>query len=423
MRLLRVGLLAMTIVFLAGCAAGRGPSGPILATVPSGELTWIGELPVLHLSGTPYAMGYQHGSLMAPQVRASVANVMAYVAKQAKIPGMGRYLARRMLDQAWRKQAPFVPPDFLEEMEGLADGARVPLKALQRLHALPERMAAHCSSFAAWGTATQGGRLIQMRNLDWAIQSDVQRYSALFVCRPAGKKAFLSLGWLAFMGVISGINEEGISVAEIGAETRDQTLKGIPMPFLLRRVLEESRDLTGAVSIVSLAPRTGGYNYLFADHQEGTAAALETTQNHCAVFYAGKEPVSPWHLPIADCLFRSDFALDPHVRDLQLASKGNPRRPGLESPVGSSAFDIRYWGLGLLLKRFHGRINPEVAMGLARAVAPSSNIQSVIYAFPQVWVVNAAGRRPAAHGAYQEIDAEKLFKKHPLEGRGEETSR
>lgn len=42
-------------------------------------------------------------------------------------------------------------------------------------------------------------------------------------------------------------DEKGISVAQIGAKTVDKTLRGIPMPFLLRRVLEEASDLEEAI--------------------------------------------------------------------------------------------------------------------------------------------------------------------------------
>ena len=346
---------------------------------------------------------------MRRHVRASVANAIAFAGKEAGIPVIGAWFAHRALDRAWRRMAPFVPPTLQEEMEGLADGAGIPLKTLQRVHALPELMAATCSSFAAFGKATSDGRLIHMRNLDWAIQSNVQRYAAIVVQHPEGKHSFVSIGWLGFIGVVSGINDQGISVAEIGAKTTDVVLEGIPMPFLLRRVLEESDDLEKAVGIVRTVPRTGGYNYLFAGAQAQKAVALETTRNQCAVFWADQEPTVPFSLLVPNALFRSDWALDPAVRDLQLASRGHPNRPGLESPEGSTAYQVRYVGQGLLLRAFSGRVSPEVAMSIARAIAPSSNIQSAVFAYPELWVATAAGRRPAAMRHYFTVDLRDLF--------------
>lgn len=369
----------------------------------------ISGLPVVYLSGSAYEMGYQHGSLFQKEVRASVANMMEFVDRHGKVPWAGRWIARGMLDRAWRQMKPHVPPRYLEELRGLSDASGIPLKTFERLHVLPELTATTCASFTAFGQATQGGRLIQVRNLDWSIQSDVQKYTAVFVHRPREGHPFVSVGWFGFIGVISGINEGGISVAEIGAKTVDSSLNGIPMPFLLRRILEEGNDLKEVVQKVQTAPRTVGYNYLFADAKLKQAVALETTHRHCAVFWGKESVAGPEHLVVPDALLRSDLAFDPEVRNLQLACGGDPKQAGLESPRGSSAYEVRYRRPGELLLRYYGKIDPEIAMAIAREIAPASNIQSIIYAYPQMWVASALGRQPAASGNYRTLDLKALF--------------
>ncbi|MDO8729920.1 MAG: C45 family peptidase [Candidatus Omnitrophota bacterium] len=381
-------LLLALVLSAAGC--GVPPKQvPIFDTVPPGKLEWVGEMPVLKLSGSPYQMGYQHGTLLRREVRASVKNIMAFADQQLRVPGLGRLVARRKLDRAWKQMKPHVPERYLEEMQGLSDGAEIPLRTLQRVHALPDLTSVTCASSVVAGPATQDGRLIQIRNLDWAIQSNVQRYAALMVYEPAGKKPFVSIGWLGFIGVLSGISRSGISVAQIGAETQDSNLRGVPMPFLLRRVLEESDDLKQAVKIIEEGPRTVGYNYLFADAKARSAVALETTRQHSAVFWMGPE----------SRLVRADYPLDPVVRGLQTE----------KSPEKTKAYQVRYRGQEQLLEKFHGKINPEIAMAIASAIAPSSNIQSVVYATPQIWIASAYRRRPAAQGAYLQVDLEDLF--------------
>jgi len=46
---------------------------------------------------------------------------------------------------------------------------------------------------------------------------------------------------------------------------------------------------------------------------------------------------------------------------------------------------------------------------IAQAVAPESNVQSVVFAWPQMWVANAVGLTRAAHSTYHELDARELF--------------
>ena len=400
----------LLVAFTGGGCASGGKIPPILSTVPVGSVSRLGDLPVLHLKGSPYDMGYQHGSLMRRQVQASVANAMAFANRQIGIPGVGRWMVRRRLDRAWRRMKPHIPARYLEEMEGLSDGAEIPLKVLQRVHAIPDLTSVTCASSACAGSATADGRMIHIRNLDWATHSNVQRYAALLVTHPAGQHAFVNVGWLGFIGVISGVSDRGISVGEIGAETKEAGLNGVPMPFLQRRVLEEADDLREAVDIICESPRTVGYNYVFADAQKKQAVALETTQRRCSAFWMDAEPKEPFAVSVPNAVLRSDFSLDPQVREKQLAAKGNPSKPGLESPLGSSAYEVRYRGQGLLLKRFHGSLDPEIAMAIARAIAPSSNMQSVVVAYPQMWVATAQGRRPAAQGIYQEVDLQELFR-------------
>ncbi|MBI3318734.1 MAG: hypothetical protein HYZ90_06325 [Candidatus Omnitrophica bacterium] len=402
-----LALAACLFLVTAGCALSPRPSH---REIPPARLSREGNLIILRLEGTPYEMGYQHGSALPAEVRASVANAMAFVDREAGIRFLGGWFARVRLDQVWKQMSPFIPYNFLEELRGLSDGAGIPLKTLQRVHLLPELKGTTCSGFAAFGRATRDGRLIHLRNLDWAIQSDVQRYSALFVFRPKGKRVFVAPGWLGFIGVLSGISEEGISVGQIGSDTVDSTLRGVPMNFLLRQVLEESGSLEEAVRLVGGVSRTGGFHYLFSDSKRRQAVVLETTRSRCAVFWADEEPKGPFSLRVPNALFRSDWALDPEVRNLQIASQGDPKRPGLESPVGSKSYDIRYRGQGQMLQRFHGRLDPELAMDIAKAVAPPGNIQSVIFAYPQMWLANAQGKRPAAWGRYLRFDLEKLFR-------------
>ncbi len=371
---------------------------------------------VVHLAGTPYELGRQHGELLREEVRASVARLLGYFRRYLKIPLIRSWAVNWWLETAWRRARPFVPSAYLDELRGLSEGAGVPLRELIRLHAIPERTYA-CSSFAAWGRATLDGRLLHLRNLDWTIEAGAQRFATVFVVRPTGKRAFINVGWAGFIGVLSGVNEARLSIGQIGAETVDLSYRGLPMPWLIRKVLEEAGDLAQAEQIIRAAPRTVGINYVVADATARRAIALETTRELVAAFEADdpRERAVSYARPIADAVFRADTAMDPAVRDRQLASKGNPRRPGLEAPTGS-AYEVRYLGLADGILAHYGTLTPVLAQEIARAVAPDSNIQSVVFAWPELWVADAQGHTPAARTIYHRLDAEKLLEPPPASG-------
>ena len=367
------------------------------------------DLPIVFLDGTPYELGHQHGELLKDSVRQAVGQVLSYFRNYLKLPFFGPRLVNWWLRQPWNEALPFIPSDDLEELRGLSDASGVSLKDLWRLHAIPDRTYA-CSNFAAWGKATANGQTIHLRNLDWNIAAGIQRYAAVFVVRPTGKHAFVNVGWAGFIGVLSGINDQELSIGQVGAETVDESYKGIPMVFLMRKVLEESQDLDGAVGIIREARRTVGVNYVVADAKAKRAVALETTSKAAAIFEANdpKERAVSYARPIVDAVVRADTAMDPKIRERQLASGGNPKKPGLEPPTGS-AYAVRYLGQAAGILAHYGRMDLEIARQIAKTVAPPSNVQSVIFAWPRLWVANAHGTTRAALTPYHRLNLEQLF--------------
>lgn len=380
-----------------------------LTTAEAAVIEQRDGLRVVRLTGTPYELGYQHGSILREDVRASVRQILGYFRRYLKIPLVRSWAANWWLDRPWREAAPFVPADYLEELRGLVDGSGVALRDLYRLHAIPD-LTYSCANFAAWGKATSRGQLIHLRNLDWNIEVGIQQFATVFVVRPAGKHAFLNIGWAGFVGVLTGVSDTQLSIGQVGAETVDATFRGEPMVFVMRRVLEEAETLEEAATIIRNARRTVGVNYVIADAKTQSGLVLETTPRAAVVFGADDpaEHAVPYARPLPDAVFRADTAMDPGIRDRQLASHGDPRRPGLEPPSGS-AYEVRYLGQAAGLKASFGRLDPLAAQEIAKTIAPSSNVQSVVFAWPDVWVANAQGTTRAAQMPYHRLDAQHLL--------------
>ncbi len=383
-----------------------------MASAEAAPVEYVEGLPVVRLSGSPYELGRQHGELLRDQVRASVQQVLGYFRSYVKIPWVGTRVINWWLDRSWQQARSFIPPAYLEELRGLADGSGVPLQELYRLHAVPDRTYS-CSNFAAWGRATLDGRLIHGRNLDWTIEAGIQRYAAVFVVHPAGKHAFVSAGWAGFIGVLSGVNDARLSVGQIGAETTDAAFDGEPMVFVIRRLLEEADELPQTVALLSRAKRTVGINYVIGDAKAPQAIAVETTRRLLKVFLADdpSERQVSYARPMPDAVYRADTAMDRAIRDRQIASNGDPRTEGMEDPAGSSAYETRYLGQAAGLLAHVGRLDPIAAREILQAVAPSSNVQSVIFWWPHLWIANAQGTIPAAQTRYHYLNVEELLTK------------
>ncbi len=384
-----------------------------------GHLGRNADLPVLILRGSAYHRGYEEGRLLKKEIRGGVDHIFSYFRKELKVPLINRIIINRISGKAWKKMSPFVSYDEYRQIQGVADGSGIPLKQMLRIHALPELYPALCSNGAYWGEATEGGRLVAIRNLDWNRKMGVQSLAAVKVFRSKSGPDVVNIGYGGFTGVLSGMNSEGISVGQIGAESSDETMKGVPMPFLLKRVLEESSSLVDAEAVFKRSDLTRGYNYVIADAKAKKALVAETSQHHLAFFHDDdpKEKAVPYALSLKDAVFRGDTALDPDIRNVQKASKGNPKKKGLEPPAGS-AYEIRYLKHGQLIQKNYGKITPDAARLIAKNIAPGSNIQSVIFAFPDFWVANAEDDKRAVDSAYHAFNLEDLLQEETRDAAG-----
>jgi len=362
-------------------------------------------LAVLKLYGTSYHRGFEEGRLMKDEIRSGVDGIFRYFRDELKVPLAGRLIINTIGSRAWKQMSPYISYHEYEQLRGIAAGSGISLKKIERLHAMPELFPALCSNGAYWNRATQNGNLIAIRNLDWNREMGVQKFAAVKYHADHGGLAYVNIGYGGFAGVLSGINEEGISVGQIGASSSDETMKGVPMPYLLKRILEESHDLHDAKAVFERSELTRGYNYVIADAEEKKAFVAEATKSKLEFFEANdpKEAGVSYALRVEDAVFRGDPALSPAIRELQTASGGEPDRSGIEPPVGG-AYEVRYLKHGKLVLENYGRLTPQKAGEIAREVAPKSNIQSVVYAFPEFLAANAEGDKRAVDSTYHRFD-------------------
>ena len=102
----------------------------------------------------------------------------------------------------------------------------------------------------------------------------------MVVYRPEKKLAFASVNFPGMLGVLSGINEKGLAVADLTVtEAKDGSAKldvsGIPYSLAMRRVLEECSTVEEAEKLVRSLKRTVRQNVAICDKK--TAGVLEIT--------------------------------------------------------------------------------------------------------------------------------------------------
>ena len=185
-----------------------------------------------------------------------------------------------------RQQKKYVPERFFEEMKGVADGAGMDVQDVIVANFIPEMF--HCSGFALSGSATKDGTLYHGRILDYGCDWRLQEHAVLTVAEPEGKIPFVNVTYAGFVGSVTGMNAEKVSIGEMGGKGLGHW-DGVPMAFLVRMVLEEAKTWTRRSPIFRDHPRTCEYYYVIADGKTGKGVGMEASWDVFSVIADGRE--------------------------------------------------------------------------------------------------------------------------------------
>jgi hypothetical protein len=370
------------------------------AIVAKAKLDWTedGRARVLYLSGTPYERGYQHGKLLREEVRDNLLYLYDKI--------LDKYHFEELLEEAYERQRPFIPQEYIDEMHGLAHGARLPLKVVHGIHALPEvtewggkkvykklikdmmdgvLLGTSCSNFCANKSATANGKMYTVRVLDWGLHklSKLHEYPLITVNIPEKGIASANIGWVGFLGAVSGMNAKGITLGEMGYGDPDgETMRGEPMPFLLRDVLSQASDLSDVRKIIKNAPGTNSFVFLMSDGKTGKS-----------------------ELYVRD---RSRFEV--HQPGENLEDRGT-KFPAIKGLLYGGHYQDK---MTSKLNETRGTLTPEKIMrDVIPFIAMPSNFQNVLYSPSdlQFWFANAKGpKERAAEQPYSFYDFGKGLK-------------
>jgi len=258
-----------------------------------GNVERIGGLWVLHLKGTTFERGLQHGTLMRYRVRETInfyRTLPEVLSSRALNPAS--FKARALLRLKRGLVARLMKnrdSDALEEMRGLAVGlglkeediaeALVLADVFQVVSALAERRRKAGPPVIPGFGCTSAVRqtpenLLFARNFDFWGAGYWDANPAIIFHHPDKGKAFVSIATAGLpTGGITSINEDGIAVAVHQHASRDASSSGTPIIDIAHAVVRNAATVGEAVEVVSSYKSTGGWTIVVAGG--GDAAAIE----------------------------------------------------------------------------------------------------------------------------------------------------
>ena len=208
-------------------------------------------LPVAELVGPAAEMGRQAGELLAPQIRSMI-----------RLVGVNPQFSVSKAELALL--AAGIAPEYLVELEAMAKAAGIERNRLVSANVALDTL---CTVLACG--ADGKGPVRVARNMDFFPAGVLGPTTILVVRKPPGRHAFAAVSWAGYGGVITGMNDAGVTVAILqNRGSRKKARIGMPIAFRARQVLENAGTLAEAVACFQATPVASSHFLLITDAKD-----------------------------------------------------------------------------------------------------------------------------------------------------------
>jgi predicted choloylglycine hydrolase len=277
-RTIAASLLALTLC-LNGCMESAPHAHmPISALATSAPAPEPFPIAIVQLHGTPQQIGRQHGG----QLDDSIHHLFDKYLLVFVGTGYKRYIA---LSAANLFEAE-LRPEHQAELHALADRIHIDERETMLGQCfLDLAQLSACSTLTLPASASPDHVARFGRNLDFWSLNVADKYSTVFIVHPTdGRYAYASIGWPGMIGVLSGMNQYGLCLANMEVPRAVRLPTAMPYTLLYRTVLERCRTVAEAVDFLQKTPRQTANNLMLMDAQ-GNRAVVELTPEAVHVRY------------------------------------------------------------------------------------------------------------------------------------------
>ena len=273
-------------------------------------------------------------------------------------------------------------------------------------HALQSMALVGCTSFATWNGRSADSTLIVGRNFDFYVGDKFAEDKIVAFYHPDSGCQFMMITWAGFTGVVSGMNEYGLTVTINADKSSIPSGAATPVSLVAREILQYAKNINEAWVIAHRRKMFVSESFLIGSAADNRAVVIEKTPDSIAMY-----------APNANFITCTN-----HFQSEQLGKLASN-----EQQVRESASAYRYQRLSELLstdsintvqktvdilRDRYGLHNADIGVGNEKAVNQFIAHHSVVFE-PQkrlVWVSTA----PWQLGQYVAYDLNKIFGMHGL---------
>jgi len=244
----------------------------------------------MYLEGSPEEIGYSHGvlaqELMSYQEKAFVDQI------QTMIPDPSYLRFLKYVTAFMNRNLPdYIPLEYQREIKAVSLFAdpkysfigdnyerQLNYHAAHDIgHAMQNLNLVACTAFSVWDSLSVDSDLLIARNFDFYVGDEFAKNKVLFFVAPDSGYRFVSVAWAGMSGVVSGMNEQGVSVSLNASKSDIPFSAKTPVSIIAREIVQYAKSINEAYAIALKHPSFVAETFFIGSANDGQTAIIEKT--------------------------------------------------------------------------------------------------------------------------------------------------
>lgn len=256
----------------------------------------------VYLEGRPFEIGAANGKLteeLTLQLEKSFIEEMKnYVPSESALHYFKYFIG-------WfnRKMPEYIPLEYQEEIYGASLSANDTYDFVgpkyQRVlnyhgahdigHALQNMGRVGCTSFATWDGRSADSSMVIGRNFDFYVGDGFSKNKVISFIDPDKGHSFMMIAWAGMSGVVSGMNEKGLTITLNAAPSEIPTHGKTPISILAREILQYAENIEEAYAIAQKRKTFVSETLMIGSSADNKTALIEKSTEKTALYYTELE--------------------------------------------------------------------------------------------------------------------------------------
>jgi len=258
----------------------------------------------LYVEGNPFERGVYNGKLTSELGKKQED---AFVEEIRKMIPSESFLNFLKYMTAWfnRNMDEYVPEEYLKEIYGVSESASEDYLFIgdnyERIlnyhaahdigHALQNLAQVGCTSFSCNHEKSKDGKLIIGRNFDFYVGDKFAEDKIVTFYKPDKGYKFVEITWGGFIGTVSGMNEQGLTLTLNAAKSEIPLSSADPISLIAREILQYGSNINEAFEIAKKRKAFVSEAIMIGSANDDATAIIEKTPSDWALFYPKSDVV------------------------------------------------------------------------------------------------------------------------------------